>query len=47
MVSFSQLPAVKTRTMWNRSMIASQSVLRKSPKKGPFSGTYKGQLNSE
>ena len=28
--------------MWNRSMIASQSVLKKSPKKGPYSSTYSG-----
>ena len=29
-----------TRTMWNRSMIASQSVLKKSPYGGTYSGTY-------
>ena len=30
----------RTRTMWNRSMIASQSVLKKSPYGGTYSGTY-------
>ena len=32
----------RTRTMWNRSMIASWSVPKKSPKRGPYGGTYRG-----